>query len=497
MGSHLWSDALHVVSFSAYLGLLLFLVDGAEQVSSLSGKQAALPYLFAAALLSAMICGLVLALRGALSATAVFHHLGIKTGVLVLLGFALSLAASHLHLPLIFNVFGCVSLGVGFAMLGIVKCLLLSTLQEYQLLRMLAVMGVLASLVKMLLLFLPTGQLNVALILLLLLSAHLPAQIAVETSGEGSSGGSAPTPPSSATSKDLTVLEMTKGMIERNWVLFAGLAISIMLGIVSWRGSITGESATILPEPGGQLGDASGALLSSLLLLGLFRRPSPDSKDSNRVLNRLQNLTPIIPLICIASMLVAWIMGVWEEGPALFGGYTATAGKLFSSIPIGFSTMTLFILLIKRLVSEVRSGLSAVFVFGLFIALVAAFFLFYTALQLFLPLRLSRIIDLLLKLLYLVIAAAYMLMFAQHRTGKSTPPVTGQIQKVARTFSLTKRETEILMLMAQGRSAPHIAETEFISLNTVKTHIKRLYTKTGVHNREELLDIVYRTEEVD
>jgi DNA-binding CsgD family transcriptional regulator len=45
--------------------------------------------------------------------------------------------------------------------------------------------------------------------------------------------------------------------------------------------------------------------------------------------------------------------------------------------------------------------------------------------------------------------------------------------------------------LAQGRSAPYIAEAEFIALNTVKTYIKRLYAKVGIHSREELLDIVY------
>jgi LuxR family maltose regulon positive regulatory protein len=50
---------------------------------------------------------------------------------------------------------------------------------------------------------------------------------------------------------------------------------------------------------------------------------------------------------------------------------------------------------------------------------------------------------------------------------------------------LTERELEILQLIAAGRSNPEIAELLYLSLNTVKWHVKNLYSKLSVSNRVE------------
>jgi LuxR family maltose regulon positive regulatory protein len=50
---------------------------------------------------------------------------------------------------------------------------------------------------------------------------------------------------------------------------------------------------------------------------------------------------------------------------------------------------------------------------------------------------------------------------------------------------LTARELEILRLISAGRSNPEIAELLYLSLNTVKWHVKNLYGKLGVRSRVE------------
>ena len=55
---------------------------------------------------------------------------------------------------------------------------------------------------------------------------------------------------------------------------------------------------------------------------------------------------------------------------------------------------------------------------------------------------------------------------------------------------LTEREIDILQLLARGRDGRFIAEEYVLSYNTVKTHIKHLYQKLGVHSRQELIDLV-------
>ena len=48
---------------------------------------------------------------------------------------------------------------------------------------------------------------------------------------------------------------------------------------------------------------------------------------------------------------------------------------------------------------------------------------------------------------------------------------------------LTHREVEILGLMAQGLTNPEIAERLFLSNHTVKTHVNRIFAKTGSRDR--------------
>jgi DNA-binding NarL/FixJ family response regulator len=53
------------------------------------------------------------------------------------------------------------------------------------------------------------------------------------------------------------------------------------------------------------------------------------------------------------------------------------------------------------------------------------------------------------------------------------------------THALTKRETDILSHLVQGYSYKMIADKCFISLETVRTHIKSIYEKLHVHSMSE------------
>jgi DNA-binding NarL/FixJ family response regulator len=48
---------------------------------------------------------------------------------------------------------------------------------------------------------------------------------------------------------------------------------------------------------------------------------------------------------------------------------------------------------------------------------------------------------------------------------------------------LTQRETEILTLIARGRTNAEIAGELFLSIHTVKTHVNRIFAKTGSRDR--------------
>jgi DNA-binding NarL/FixJ family response regulator len=58
--------------------------------------------------------------------------------------------------------------------------------------------------------------------------------------------------------------------------------------------------------------------------------------------------------------------------------------------------------------------------------------------------------------------------------------------------SLTRRELEVLALMAEGMSNEAIAERLFISLNTTRNHVQRILTKFSAHSRLEAVTEAWR-----
>jgi DNA-binding CsgD family transcriptional regulator len=61
---------------------------------------------------------------------------------------------------------------------------------------------------------------------------------------------------------------------------------------------------------------------------------------------------------------------------------------------------------------------------------------------------------------------------------------------LARRYGLTHREEEVLEMLASGFDIVRIEQDLFIANSTVKTHIRHIYEKTGVHTRSELRKLV-------
>lgn len=62
-------------------------------------------------------------------------------------------------------------------------------------------------------------------------------------------------------------------------------------------------------------------------------------------------------------------------------------------------------------------------------------------------------------------------------------------KQLADEFRITARESEVMLQLARGRSASFIAEDLVCSPATVRTHMKSIYTKLGVHSKQELIDL--------
>ncbi|MFI7120452.1 response regulator [Amycolatopsis sp. NPDC049868] len=58
---------------------------------------------------------------------------------------------------------------------------------------------------------------------------------------------------------------------------------------------------------------------------------------------------------------------------------------------------------------------------------------------------------------------------------------------------LTKREAHVLTLIATGRSNKEIAAELFVSETTVKSHINRIFAKTGSRDRAQAVRYAYQT----
>ncbi|HKJ44125.1 MAG TPA: helix-turn-helix transcriptional regulator [Sunxiuqinia sp.] len=63
-------------------------------------------------------------------------------------------------------------------------------------------------------------------------------------------------------------------------------------------------------------------------------------------------------------------------------------------------------------------------------------------------------------------------------------------ESFCRSFEISKRETEVILEICKGKTNQAIADSLFITLQTVKDHIHHIYTKTGVKNRVQLINMV-------
>ena len=66
-----------------------------------------------------------------------------------------------------------------------------------------------------------------------------------------------------------------------------------------------------------------------------------------------------------------------------------------------------------------------------------------------------------------------------------------------RKLNLSNREYEVLQLLAKGYSNIGIAESLFLSLSTVKTHVSNLFVKMGVKSRTQAIEKAKRLQIIE
>ena len=83
----------------------------------------------------------------------------------------------------------------------------------------------------------------------------------------------------------------------------------------------------------------------------------------------------------------------------------------------------------------------------------------------------------------LVFACLYLGAYLRKRREASAPSA---VPYVAKRYDLTKREEEMLEMLAAGMSNQQIGSQAFISVGTVKTHAHNIYAKLGIKGRADL-----------
>lgn len=163
--------------------------------------------------------------------------------------------------------------------------------------------------------------------------------------------------------------------------------------------------------------------------------------------------------------------------------------SIYSSFFLLFFTLT-FSKSITTLHSKIKQQFIARFLnLNLFLAVV----LIATSITFIINHRVSQTLVLTVPLLLYSIAIiiitsqAYLAEITQAKDQKASK---NQVQDFCMRYSLTTREKEVLELVTQKKKYKEIAESLCISLHTVKAHMKSLYAKTGINDKNGLIELL-------
>lgn len=204
----------------------------------------------------------------------------------------------------------------------------------------------------------------------------------------------------------------------------------------------------------------------------------------------------ICPTLALGCVTTAWLGGMWGE--------TVTLTLL---IGVRFAYCMIIVLFFARYATE--RDISPITAFGLGKFFVCVGDILGIALGMLLRegvvggvLSLDR--SLLLAMAFAFVACLFVLNSSEaagaHGPSQSALPqelagpvpdaIAAGAAVVAERYRLTPREAEVLLLLGRGRSVPFIRDELLISRQTAAVHVKHIYAKTGVHSKQELIDLI-------
>ncbi len=161
----------------------------------------------------------------------------------------------------------------------------------------------------------------------------------------------------------------------------------------------------------------------------------------------------------------------------------ANANGIYAVLGMVSSTATAVLLL--TLVSKYFPGMRRVIFAGLFLALGLAYTIPLAAGELTFYSRLAFAF-----LFFFVNTLICAFFIYKVNAGPSAENVTASYEAFVKKYGITGRELEIIKEIYNGKSNQEIADSLFVTLQTVKDHTSRIYQKTDVKSRAQLVTIV-------
>lgn len=229
------------------------------------------------------------------------------------------------------------------------------------------------------------------------------------------------------------------------------------------------------------------------------------------------------------SSIWSWIIGALFSGTGVFATAflmddfycfrTVAAGKLFTYVEIGMVLLTVVVVgfytieFARNTVSRSKR---------VYVAVVSSVLMIWIMQQIFVDSSLylgiyqsawaEGIIDTTGIVMFIVGLATFILLFREdfsplYYPEHSNIEQTGtkdmtegmndddRLEWMAQQHHLTVRELDVMKLVYKGKNNAEIADELFISINTVKKHLKNIYEKIGTSNRMELIYIVNQKRE--